>query len=197
MRYRTLAVLVVSSLVAGCSSPTNPSPAPPPGGGNTTPPPAQTETRYDFDVIVRYIDVSPVEACDGRVPILNTVLDGEFQFRIDALGSAKTEFFQTDNYNSVAGENYQKMPGTRIDFTNRTWSFNNLRNGDVVRVRLRGTEWDLTSRDPDMNDLTDSITWTMSSSLSSRTGQRLSIGNNDCGLTLVYDLGVETRQVPI
>jgi hypothetical protein len=188
---------LLSTGVAACSgSPTSPSPAPAPGGG-TTPPPARTETRYDFDVTVRYIDISPVEACDGRVPLINSVNEGEFQFRIDALGSTKTEFLETDNYYDVLGENYKRGPGERINFTNRRWSFADLKDGDGVRVRLRGTEWDANFRDSDMNDLTDTTTWTMTSSMTSRTDQRLSIGSNDCGMTLVYDLTVATRQIPM
>jgi len=187
-------VAVLSTGVAACSgSPTSPTPTPTPGPG----PVPIVESRWDLDLTVRYVKASGDETCDGK-NILGGVNPGEFQYRIVASFGSRTETLESFNYGSVLGISYTLSPGEIFNFTNETWTFNNLSAGEGALLRLYATEWDSANKDGGMNNLTDSQTITPSSLLptgGTRTDRALGVGNALCGLTLYYDVTARQRQV--
>lgn len=187
---RSLAALCL--LTACGSDPTGPD-GPGPGPGPTT------EPRWDIDVIVRYVKASGNSACDGTT-IIGTVNPGEFQYRITASFGELTKRLESNIYGSVAGADHTLGPEEIHNFANETWTFNNLREGQGVELRMHVTEWDGTEKDDYMNNRTEALTITPSALLpngGTRTDRALGVGTSNCGLTLYHDVTVRQRQVTV
>lgn len=194
LRLPGLGLAALCALTA-CSSGSNPAGPedPPPGPG----PGPITESRWDLDVTVRYVKASRDETCDGKT-IFGVVNPGEFQFRVVGSFGSRTETLETFDYGSIAGISHMMAPEEINNFTNQTWTFNNLREGQGVELRLYATEWDVSSRDSDLNNRSSSVTITPSALLPSggtRIDRAVGVGDARCGLTLYHDVTVRLRTV--
>jgi hypothetical protein len=199
MRSRSTSLLLaVSATLAfsACSSDSPSGPTPPPA---PTPTPAPVvESRWDVDVVVRYVKASADEVCDGTIPIIGTVDPGEFQYRIVASFGSQTDSTQSSGYGSVTGNSRTMSPEELWNFGNETMTFSNLRAGQSVELTLFATEWDIASKDGYLNNRSNSLTITPSSLLpngGTRTDRALGVGNATCGLTLYHDVTARVRQV--
>jgi hypothetical protein len=197
MRFRSTAQLLAVSATLALSACSSDSPAGPTPTPTPTPTPV-VESRWDVDVVVRYVKASADEACDGRIPIIGTAEDGEFQYRIVASFGSQSDSTQSLNYGSVAGISRSLLPEEIWNFGNETMTFSNLSAGQGVQLTLFATEWDTTSKDGYLNNRSNSLTITPSSLLpngGTRTDRALGVGNATCGLTLYHDVTARVRQV--
>jgi hypothetical protein len=188
-------VALLSAGMAACSGSGNPTS--PTASGPAPAPAPSVETRWDLDITVRYVKASGDEACDGK-NIFGRADPGEFQYRIVASFGSRSETLESFNYGSVAGISYILSPEEIRNFSNETWTFDNLSAGQGVRLTLYATEWDRTNKDGDMNNRSESLTITPSSLLptgGTRTDRALGVGNARCGLTLYHDVTARQRQV--
>jgi hypothetical protein len=170
-----------------------------PTAASPNPPAPTTETRWDIDVVVRYVRASGQSACDGD-NIFGNVDPGEFQYRIVASYGATTRSTETNNYGLVSGVDEELNTGDIHNFPNETWTFNNLKSGEGVKLQMWVTEWDGTDKDDYMNNRTASLTIVPSTLLPSggtRVDRALDVGTENCGLTLYHDVTVRTRVVNV
>lgn len=187
-----LAIAILCSATA-CSDATGPDVDPPP-----EPPQAQFETVTDVTLTLRYLTVSSNSACDGIAVISRKPRNGEFQYRVEGYrNGTRLETLQSSGYGSVTGAATSAGPGETIQFANETWRFNNLRSGDEVELRLRATEWDATSRDDYLNDLSASYNINIPIGPEDVNTVGLRVGTANCGLTLFYDRSITTREVEV
>lgn len=156
------------------------------------------ETVTDVTLTPRYLTVSSNSACDGSGVISGEPRNGEFQYRVEGWRNGTLlESLQSRGYGSVTGAATSAGPRETIQFANETWRFNNLRSGDQVELRLRATEWDGTSRDDYLNDRTISGDFNIPIDPQDATNASLSVGTDNCGLTLHFDLSITTREVEV
>ena len=184
-----LSALCATVACGGSSDPTGPDP-----DVNPT-----TELRWDMDVIVRYVKASSNKTCDGD-GTLGLGNPGEYQYQITAFHGGITKTHETNNYGSVFGEDVELDKAEIHNFTNQTWKFTNLKSGEGVALTMRVTEWDGTEKDSYMNNRADQLSVNPSSLLptgGTRTDRALGIGNQDCGLTLYYDITAIQRSVTV
>lgn len=127
-----LAIAILCSATA-CSDATGPDGDPRPEA-----PEAQFETVTDVTLTLRYLRVSAHSACDGVAVISREPRNGEFQYRVEGYrNGTRLETLQSSRYGSVTGAATSAGPGETIQFANQTWSFDALRSGDQVELRLR------------------------------------------------------------
>lgn len=159
---------------------------------------AQFETVTDVTLTPRFLTVSTHSACDGSGVISGEPRNGEFQYRVEGWrNSTRVETLQSRGYGSVTGAATSAGPGETIQFANETWRFDNLRSGDQVELRLRATEWDATSKDDYLNDRNDSTLFSHPNDPPDATNVSLSVGTDNCGLSLYYDRTSTIREVEV
>ncbi len=166
---------------------------------STAPIDPATETRWDADLTIRFVRASGESACDGT-NILGAINPGEFQYRIAASFGTKTETTQSTNYGTVNGTSHDLSTTETYNFTNQTWTFNNLKLGDAVKLDMWATEWDGVSKDDYLNNMHASLNVVPSSLLPSggtRIDRALGVGKTTCGLTVIFDVTVRTRVVSV
>jgi len=157
------------------------------------------ESRWDIDVVIRYLHASTELTCDGKT-IIGTPNPGEYQYRITAKYGSTSKSDESNGYGTVGGASRELSPNENWNITNKTWTFENLRQGEAVALTMSVTEWDGPSRDSYMNNLSNTLQLDPSSlapSGGTRTGRALGVGNSTCGLTLYYDITVRQRQVQV
>lgn len=163
------------------------------------PPGPTLESRWDMDVIVRYVRASSERTCDG-LTVVGTVNPGEYQYRITASHGSATNATQSKDYGEVWGTSHELGRSEIYNFANETWQFADLRKGEAVALRMRVTEWDGLEEDDYMDDLSNTLSLDPSAlkpSGGSSTDRALGIGNATCGLTLYYDILITQRQVEV
>jgi hypothetical protein len=186
-----LRILGVACLLAACSGDAA-GPANEPG----------FEPRYDVTVTVRYLEVSSSEACDGVGLINGEARDGEFQYRIEVESDRFFGFTESDGYGTFLGENFSRLPRELINFANRDFRIEFLEPGESVTISLFGTEWDGAERDSRMDNLRtervvpSTFDWQVGT-FRDLTMTIPSPGSLVCELTLVWDLSVTSRMVPV
>jgi hypothetical protein len=107
---------------------------------------------------------------------------------------------ESRDYGRVTGRSYELGRSEIHNFTNRTWRFADLREGEAVALTMRVTEWDGPSKDDYMDDLSDALSLdpnALRPSGGSSTDRALGVGGATCGLTLYYDIQVAQRQVEV
>lgn len=194
---KLLAIAVIGTTAAACSGDaTGPS-----GGGGTTPPPPPAptlENRYDVQFTVRYLEITSTDACDARTPIVNTPTNGEFQYRIEAEGPSDFFTMESDGYGNVLGKAYPAKGGETIDFTNKTFSFKDLKDGELVALRLYASEWDGPVVDSGMNNRRGLKEFQLSDRQPIGTLKALEISaSGDCTVSLVFDQQIDKREVEV
>lgn len=169
------ALLPIATLVACGESTTGPDPVQDPG------PEPQLTTVYDLDVEVRYIHVRG--SCDED--LLGNSTPGEFQYRIIVKGEGQSNTYQSNGYNTITGENFQRNAGTDINFTNRTYTWRGLSAAAKVEVELHGAEWDGAVKDSRMANRGGSMTVPFAVGRNTRS---ITIGaTGACQIRLYYD----------
>lgn len=157
------------------------------------------DDRWDMDVTIRYVRASSERTCDG-LTIFGTVNPGEYQFLITGVFGATTNTLATPGYGQVTGESHELGRSEIHNFANRTWRYTDLHKGQDVALTMRVTEWDGASKDDYMDDRQNTLNLDPSSLRAtggSSTGRALGVGNENCGLTLYYDIDVVHREVTV
>jgi hypothetical protein len=173
---RKVGALTILGTLMACSDPAAPEMVTPP----PDPDPEFTKV-YDLDVEIRYIEVRG--SCDEDV--LGNSTAGEFQYKIVVSGHGQTRTHESDGYNTVLGQAFQRNKGTNINFTNRTYSWKALSSSADIDVKLHGAEWDGTSKDKRMANRSGSKSVPFKVGTETR---RVVIGaSGDCQIRLHYD----------
>ncbi len=103
------------------------------------------ESRWDIDVIIRYLHASTDLTCDGKT-IIGSANPGEFQYRITANFGSISKSDESNGYGSVTGASRELNPDEIWDFANKTWTFENMGEREAVTLTMSVTEWDGPSR---------------------------------------------------
>ena len=157
------------------------------------------ESRWDIDVVIRYLHASTELTCDGKT-IIGTANPGEFQYRITGKYGSMSKSDESNGYGTVTGASRELSPDENWNIANKTWTFENLGQGEAMALTMSVTEWDGPSKDDYMNNLSNTLQLDPSSLLPSggtRTDRALGVGKSTCGLTLYYDITVRQRQVQV
>lgn len=157
------------------------------------------ESRWDMDVIVRYLHASTELTCDGKT-IIGTPNPGEYQYRITGVYGSTSKTTQSAGYGKVTGLSKQLAPDENWNITNETWTFENLKDGEAADLTLYATEWDGTSKDDYMNNRKETRKLVPSKILpngGTKTDMAVGVGTSTCGLTLWFDVKVRERQIEV
>ncbi|MEZ4587324.1 MAG: hypothetical protein R2909_13080, partial [Gemmatimonadales bacterium] len=173
----TTALLVVAA--TACQAPTGPSdpdPSPRP----------EPELRRNASVVLRRIDVEG--ACDGK-DLFGDPRKGNFAYRVtvrenSVSGTGDRYTKQSKDYGDALGQIYLRGPGESIDLDDTTYDITALSSGESVTVTLAAIEWDLFTKDSDMNG--GSASQKRSYSSDGTKYYELNLGSGSCKVELEY-----------
>jgi len=149
----------------------------------------QLTTVYDLDVVTRYINVRG--SCDED--FLGNSEPGEFQYRIVVSGAGQSHTQESNGYNEVTGENFQRNATTDIDFANKTYIWRGLSKSSSVKVTLAGAEWDGLTKDSRMANRSGSVDVPFELGRKTRS---ITIGaTGKCQIRLYYDASWFERKI--
>jgi len=189
-----LPILALACLLTACTGD---------AAGPADPPPPRFEPRFSVTVTVRYLEVSNLEACDGRALFTDEPRDGEFQYRIEVKSGDKfLGFKESENYGSFFGEKFSRLPGELINFANQDFTIESLKPGDNLTLNFFATEWDGAEKDSRMDNRRNErvVPSTFDWVVGTFRDLRVALPSNrslECELTLVWDLSVTSRMVPV
>lgn len=149
----------------------------------------QLTTVYDLDVVTRYINVRG--SCDED--FLGNSEPGEFQYRIVVSGDGQSHTQESNGYNKVSGDNFQRNATTDIDFANKTYTWRGISKSTSIEVYLAGAEWDGVVKDSRMANRGGSVTVPFALGKNTRS---ITIGaTGKCQIKLYYDASWFERKV--
>jgi len=171
--------LVVAA--TACQAPMGPNDPDP----DPTPRP-QPELRHNAAVVLRRIDIEG--ACDGK-DLFGDPKKGNFAYKVtvrenSVTGTGDTYTKSSKDYGDALGQVYLRGPGESIDLDDATYHIRGLSSGESVTVTLAAIEWDLFTKDADMNGR--SASQTRRYAADGTNYYELNLGSGSCKVELEY-----------